>query len=197
MSGELMVEEYKWLRRELLQLSASVLRWQLVGFVSAGIAIAVALVTGVWLIAAAALVVIAGCVFGIIHDLTSMQRIAAYIQVFHEGQDTGALWEMRTENTPEVYQTLPRRDYMTPLTSLMLAGMVCAIVVGLLPVFFLIQSFEGPNYWLISIPLAWIALWILVIPSFRALSRNRFKAQARRAFYDSLKRPPKEESGPL
>src|SRR3990172_6975314 len=100
MAGELMVEEYRSLRRELLQLAASISRWQLVGFVAGALALgtvglrwppfATPEQSSAWPLAMVpALVVIAGSVFGVIHDITSIVRIAAFIHAFHEGTDTG------------------------------------------------------------------------------------------------------------
>jgi hypothetical protein len=192
MAGELMVEEYKWLRSELMRLSGNVSRWQLIGFVSAGLAIVFALVTGGFIIAASALVVIAGCVFGIIHDLASINRINAYIQVFLEGRDTGALWETRLENTQDT-MVLPVRSYMTPIISLLSVGMFSALIAGVLPVVFPVTL--GRQYWTLAIPIVWLMFWPLVQPSYKAYASNSFRNQARKAFYDSLKRPPKEESG--
>lgn len=211
MPNELMIEEYKSLRSELLQHSANVSRWQIIGFLSAGLAIVVAfiglnnqaiqigsagaVVTGP-LIAAGALVVIAGCVSAIVHDLTAAQRIAAYMQVFLEGYDTGALWETRTENAPEVYRNLPLAAKMMPFTALMSAGMICALISGVLPLFLSPLFFSKLPYWLLLIPVVWIAFWLVMLPGFRACNQDNFKSQARRAYYESLKRPPKEESGP-
>lgn len=190
MAGELMVEEYKSLRRELLQLAASISRWQLVGFASAGIALGVALLAGAWIVSAAALLVIAGCIYGIIHDLTSILRIAAYIQVFHEGRDTGALWESRLEDVRDAHVFSPLRSYMTPIPSLWWVGMVCALFAGFMPVF--VPPTVGRQFWALLFPLAWIAYWRFVWDSYDAL-KGIFKNETRQAFYDSLRKPNKTE----
>jgi len=185
--GELMVEEYKSLRRELLQLAASISRWHVTGFVAAGIAIALALLSSGWVVAASALPVIAGCLFGIIHDLTSILRIAAYIQVFHEGHDTLALWETRLEGIRGANVFVPLRPYMTPILSLLWIGLLCALIAGLLP--FTIPVFGSRPYWLLSIPVAWIIFWLVLRRSYRAFDAGGFKDQTKNAFYDNLRRP--------
>ena len=181
-----MIEEYKSLRRELLQLAASISRWQLVGFVSAGVAIAVALVTGGWVTAAAGLVVIAGCIFGIIHDLTSILRIAAYIQTFHEGRDTGLLWETRLEGIRDAHIFAPLRGYMTPILSLLWVGLLCSLVAGLLPLF--VSPYIEPQIWPLAFIVVWLIFWGFMRPSYLAFGKDGFKEETRQAFLDSLRR---------
>ena len=193
MARELMVEEYKSLRRELLQLAASISRWQLVGFAAAGAAIALALISGAWIAAAAALVVIPGCIFGIIYALTSILRIAAYIQVFHEGQDTGALWETRLESVRGADLAVPLRPYMTPIVSLLSVGLLCALVAGVMPV--VAPAFRERQFWPLAIPAVWLIFWGLVQPSCLSLGPGGFRDKIREAFYAGLRRPG-EKSGP-
>jgi len=196
MAGELMVEEYKSLRKELLQLAASVSRWQLVGFVVAGIGVGMAIALhDFWeAIAVGTLIIIAGCIFGIIHDLTSILRIAAYIQAFHEGQDTGALWETRLEGIRGAKVFVPLRNYMTPIPSLLWVGFICAIV----PIahHFITSSWHQANpesQLVIVIPFVWLVFWLIMQTSYRAFGSGGFKQQTLHAFYESLRKPKKDE----
>jgi hypothetical protein len=197
MARELMVEEYKSLRMELQQLAANVSRWQQIGFVSAGTAVAVGIATNQLMVSAAALLVISGCMYGIIHDITSILRIAAYLQAFHEGQDTGALWENRLEKARGAYVFVPLRGYMTPIPSLWWVGFVCSLVpvvvsnfVPLMVQLGLLYSWLPPfQLWPVIIPVLWIIQWIAIRPSFRAFGAGGFKDKTLKAFYDSLSKP--------
>jgi len=196
MDGNLRVEEYKSLRKELQQLAAGISRWQMVGFVSAGVFL---VVSGAlfnyglfWAcgVPYSALLVIAGCIFGIIHDLQSILRIAAYIQAFHEGEQTGALWETRLEKARGANIFTPLRNWMTPIPSLWWAGLVCA----LLPIVYIIWSchFFSRNfliwfggdlyifYYVIIIPVVWVIFWLAISKSHSAL--GRFKEDTLAAF---------------
>mgnify|MGYP005857289073 CR=1 FL=1 len=192
MAGELMVEEYKQHRREIAQHVASVARWQMLGFIAAGVAIALALLSGGWIIAAAALLVIAGCIFGIIQATTSILYIAAYIQVFHEGKDTGALWETRLDSIADASVFNPYRPYMTPILSLLWVGLLCALIAGIVPVIFPAGFWR--TYWTLIIPVVWMVFWVFIRPSYKAFGGpDGFKEQTRQAFYDALRRPNQDE----
>jgi len=212
MAGELMVEEYKSLRAELLALSASISRWQLVGFVAGGVAISIYATS--WSPAAmglplgsaippliiGALFLIAGCIFGVIHDLTSICRIAAYIQAFHEGQDTGAHWETRLENIRDAGVFVPLRHYMTPILSLLWVGLICSLVSALPAVGTGYMLSRAPHVataslWSLSVPVVWLVFWGAVRRSYRAFGPGGFKQQTLAAFYESLRKSGKQETG--
>ncbi len=208
MPGELMVEEYKSLRRELLQLAGSISRWQMVGYLFAGVGIA--LVTGpvlsmvyragafgtdVGAVMIPALLAVAGCIFGIIHDITSIHRIAAYIQAFHEGQDTGALWETRLEAVRAAEIVVPLRPYMTPILSLLWIGMLCSAAA---PIPALIRLLGERQYhglpvgfwewvgalWLWALPVVWLVFWQFARvqgPDAEGLSQESLQAQTGQA----------------
>jgi len=199
-------EEYKSLRKELQQLAASISRWQMVGFISAGAAAAV-----VWILSVdkaflfsgisyAALLVIAGCIVGIIHDLQSILRIAAYIQAFHEGEQTGALWETRLEKARCADIFAPLRGWMTPIPSLWWAGLICAAVpfikfvsagwimkfvpdARFAPYMDYMQAAYVENrlyaYMLITIGV-WLIFWLMISRSYRAF--GNFKNDTLAAF---------------
>jgi hypothetical protein len=195
MAGELMVEEYKLHRQEISQHVASVSHWQMIGFIAAGIAIAWALFSGGWIIAAVALVVIAGCIFGIIHDTTSILCIAAYIQIFHEGKDTGALWETRLESIANAPVFTPYRPYMTPVVSLLWVGLLCALIAGIVPT--VVPAELERTDWTLIIPMVWLAFWAFIRPNYRAFGGpDGFKEQTRQAFYDALRQPSQDEPKP-
>lgn len=207
MNKDLRVEEYKSLRKELQQLAASISRWQMVGFISAGTAAAV-----VWVLSIdkaflsigipyAALLVIAGCIFGVIHDLQSILRIAAYIQAFHEGEQTGALWETRLEKARGADIFAPLKGWMTPIPSLWWAGLVCAampvikfVSAGWIMRFMIGEQFFTPYmehmrasyvenrlyaYMLITIGV-WFIFWLIISRSYRAF--GKFKNDTLAAF---------------
>ena len=185
-----MVSEYQSLRQELLQLAGSISRWQMVGFVAAGVALAagIAMPFGFG-VAAGALLLTAGCICGIIHDLRSILRIAAYIQAVHEGRDTGAMWETRQEMIAGADITNPLKPGMTPILSLLWAGLVGAIG-PYVSVFWLADSLPEITLILSLMPLlAWLVFWANVRQSYTQIYSGEFKQKTMQAFYESLRRP--------
>jgi hypothetical protein len=197
-----MVPEYASLRQELLQLAASISRWQLVGFVAAGVAFAAGMASFYGIaIVAAALIVVAGCVFGIIHDLRSILRIAAYIQAVHEGRDTGAMWETRQEMIAGADIKNPLKPGMTPILSLLWVGLITALApyisMGLSaptlsimwhPVYWL-QFFGWQSLVALIVPIVWLAFWAYVRRSYKPIYSGEFKQKTMHAFFDSMRRP--------
>lgn len=189
MPRELMVEEYKALKREQMQYAASVSRWQMLGFVSAGAAVALAFAVGQMIVASAALLVLAGCILGIMRDLASMQRVAAYLQVFLEGQDTGVQWEQRIEKIDRLDEFMSFTGQLSSVTSLLWIGFICAFVACAQ---YLIAGLKTGSGLLIStllIPIAWIVFWMVISVAIMPLHRNRVKSKFLDAFYESLKKP--------
>jgi hypothetical protein len=191
-----MIEEYKSLRRELAQHAASISRWHLVGLLVAGIgSVAIIYNTDGQAVEQIAflvgtLVVLSGCIFGITHDLTSILRVAAYIQTFHEGEETGALWETRLEKTRGADVFVPLRGYMTPIPSLWWAGFIVSVIPLVIYVIlaWLAQAILGhadgyssmPKTTLVA-PLVWIIFWLFIRKSFKAFG-GAFKEQTLKAF---------------
>jgi hypothetical protein len=197
MPGELMVEEYKSLRSELQKLAQSVGRWHAIGIVTAGVGGAAFVLTGHEFITLPMLIVMAGCIFGIIHDITSILRIAAYVQAFHEGHDTGALWETRLEAARGADVWVPHRPYMTPILSLLWIGLIMSIIPAI-PVLAkmvfepassigsgYVWSFRLLNTWPLLIglvPIIWFVFWSAIRNSYVAFGPGGFKDQTLQAF---------------
>ncbi len=208
----LMIEEYKSLRREMMQLAASISRWQMVGYIYAACALASAMLSTCWFIAATSLIIIAGCIYGIIHDLTSITRIAAYLEVFHEGKNTGALWETRLDGTRNARISVPMRPCMAPVLSLLWIGMLSALYVVLIPLSFVFDSFYHVP-WLVTatrgsfklidiipflsfgVPIVWGIFWFYVSASYRSLTSGEFKEATKQAFLESRETPGNDVSG--
>gem|GEM_PF-4055819 len=190
MNKDLSVEEYKSLRKELQQLAASISRWQMVGFISAGVfLILFILFAGKAILFLgmpySVMLVIAGCILGIVHDLQSILRIAAYIQAFHEGEQTGALWETRLEKARAAKIFAPLRGWMTPIPSLWWAGMVCAVApivfaAWCIPSFSQTLLFTKSFAYILIAPAIWLIFWLAISRSYRGF--GRFKNDTLAAF---------------
>lgn len=188
MARELMVEEYKSLKREQMMLAESVHRWQMIGIVSAGVAIALVVIFGRMYVAFATLPVIAGCILGIIRDMTVSQRISAYLQAFLEGQDTGAQWDQRIERIGNAEEIIPLGGQSTSVMFLLWVGLLCALI-SAVPFLITLDRDTSPlNFLAIFIPLAWARFWAMASDRISFLNKNGVKSQTLEAFYDSLKR---------
>jgi hypothetical protein len=224
MANELMVEEYKSLRREILQLAGSISRWQLVGIITGGIGLAWVAFSS-WNLAWAGfgtglmlpvLGILAGCIFGIIHDLRSILRIAAYIQAAHEGKDTGALWETRQEMIAGADISNPLRPYMTPILSLLWIGFLCAVIPAAVNIYQFkgnvlammrdthvmgdlvgIMYFIGINAVVGSVIILalWLIFWCVIRRSYRPMFSGEFKHKTMDAFFTSMRQAGKDEPG--
>jgi hypothetical protein len=152
-------------------------------------------------VVAGALLVVSGCVFGIIHDLRSILRIAAYIQAIHEGRDTGAMWETRQEMIAGTDITNPLKPGMTPILSLLWAGLLATVVpsISMLlsmpnlrmmwPPSLLYFFFGWERLLWLMLLLVWLGFWAYVARSYRPIYSGEFKHKTLRAFFDSLRQP--------
>lgn len=220
MVNELKVEEYRSLRQELLQLAGSISRWQLVGFVTGSVAVAVFLglwklgvVQGVWVMIPAMLLN-AGCIFGIIHDLRSILRIAAYIQGTVESPD-GAIWETKQAEIAEAPIDNPLRPYMTPILSLLWFGLIGSLVpvIAAFPLIFgrpisgidvgsgvwvsesqyLEWSWCWPFFAAFALMVVWLFFWSAIRRSYVAFASGEFKEDTMAAFRGELEEEESED----
>lgn len=193
MARELMVEEYKSLRQEMLQLLASISRWQLTGFISAGAAVALAIIFKQPLVIIASLFVLFASNFAIIRDTTTYLRIAAYIQVFHEGRDTGAMWGIRDVSVESVPGMNLTRSFTSPIFILWWLGLASIPFVFILD----IPDIELYNYFALDyvIPIAWLAYGLYLL-QYSGIFGSWGRKAVREAYYESLKRPSGEDSQP-